>query len=94
MINIRRYRTLNLSPSALLLGTPIVSFFPFYLAVSLLKLKNRKMGTLVINVLLGNLGYTLDPTPPDYFLVCSYQYPKGSMKLYKVYTWQHTWAPK
>ena len=38
------------------LGTPVVPlvpFCPFYLGVSLLKLNNRKKGTLIINRLLG-----------------------------------------
>ena len=38
------------------LGTSIVSFFPFYLGVSLLRFNARKKGTLIIKGLLGNLG--------------------------------------
>ncbi len=48
----------------LVLGTPYVPFFPFYLGVSLSKLDSRKIGTLVINGLLGNLvmrGVFIDP---------------------------------
>ena len=38
------------------LGTPVVSFFPFYFGVSFSKCNGRKKGTLTINGLLGNLG--------------------------------------
>ena len=37
------------------IGSPVVSFFPFYLGVSLLKLNSRKKGTLIFKGLPGNL---------------------------------------
>ena len=39
-----------------LLGSPVVSFCPFYLGVSLLKPNSRKKGTLIIKRLLRNQG--------------------------------------
>ena len=38
------------------LGTPVVPFCPFYFGVSLLKLKSRKKGTLIV------LGVTGEPS--------------------------------
>ena len=43
------------------LGTPVVPFYPFCLGVSLLKLKSRKKGTLIIRGLLGNLVNVVHP---------------------------------
>ena len=40
----------------MLLGSPVVPFFRFYVGVSLLKLNIRKKGTLIIRGLLGNLA--------------------------------------
>ena len=43
------------------LGTPVVSFSPFYFGVSSLELNMRKTGTLIIAGLLGGVD-----VPPNY----------------------------
>ena len=40
---------------SIVLGTPVVPFFPFNFGVSLLKQNSRKRGILIIMGLLGNL---------------------------------------
>ena len=40
---------------SIVLGTPVVPFFPFNFGVSLLKQNSRKKGILMIMGLLGNL---------------------------------------
>ena len=46
------------------LGTPVVTFSPFYIGAFLLKLNSRKKGTLILKGLLGNLvGLPLGHSP-------------------------------
>ena len=40
---------------SLLLGTPVVPFYPFHFGVSLCKQNSRKKGTVIFKGLLGNL---------------------------------------